>query len=235
MTSQQVENTVLLRLRSAAEPKYRDFQAALMPTVDKETVLGVRTPFLRGLAKEYKSTEIGKIFRDQAPLPHRYYEENNLHAFLIEYIDDYDACIAALEQFLPYVNNWATCDSMAPKVLIKSPDRLREQIELWLDDPHPYTVRFGIGMAMRAFLDERFDADLPRRIAVIDREEYYIRMMIAWYFATALAKQYDAILPYLAEQRLSLWIHNKTIQKAIESYRISDEQKAELRGLKRKI
>lgn len=235
MTSQQVENTVLLHLQYAAEPTYRDFQAALMPTVDKETVLGVRTPFLRGLAKEYKNTEIGRIFRDQVPLPHRYYEENNLHAFLIEYIDDYDACIAALERFLPHVNNWATCDSMVPKVLIKNPERLREQIELWLDDPHPYTVRFGIGMAMRAFLDECFDEALPCRIASIERKEYYIRMMIAWYFATALAKQYYGILPYLTEKRLSLWVHNKTIQKAIESYRISDTQKAELRCLKRKI
>ncbi len=234
MTYESVIQTIETELRAKADIVYRDFQTKLMPTVDKETVLGVRTPILRQMAKTYRNTALGTVFRDEVPLPHRYYEANNLHAFLIEQITDYDACIAALNRFLPYVDNWATCDSMMPKVLLRYPVRLRTQIDAWLSDEKPYTVRYGIGMAMRAFLDDRFDHTLMQKIARIKREEYYIRMMQAWYFATALAKQYDTTLPFLREHCLPLWVHNKTVQKALESYRITDDKKTELRKLKQK-
>ena len=165
-------------------------------------------------------------------LPHKYYEENNLHAFLIEQIRDYDECIAALNAFLPYVDNWSTCDSLRPRVLKKEPLRLLARIDDWLDSEHTYTVRFAIQLLMLYYLDDCFDTEFLERVAAIKSDEYYVNMMIAWYFATALAKQYDATLPYLTEKSLSPWVHNKTIQKATESYRITKEQKQYLRSLK---
>ncbi|NLB77839.1 MAG: DNA alkylation repair protein, partial [Clostridiaceae bacterium] len=204
----------------------------LMPTISHEAVIGVRTPDLRKLAKEIsKEPEMKEYLKI---LPHRYYEENNLHGFLLERIKDYGEAVVAVDAFLPYVDNWATCDSMNPKVFQKHLPELLTNIQKWIADSHTYTVRFGIGMLMGLYLDKDFSLEFPAWVADIRSEEYYINMMIAWYFATALAKQWDAILPYIEERRLDKWAHNKTIQKAIESYRITDEQKAYLRKLKEK-
>lgn len=215
------------RLLSLADERYRQFQIPLMPTVDPQRVIGVRTPILRKLAKELAGTAEGEAFlRD---LPHTYYEENNLHAFLLEQIRDYDTCIAAIDAFLPYVDNWSTCDGWSPKVLKRHPEELLCKIRQWMASDRPYTVRFGIGMLQRHFLDDRFCSDYLDWVAAIDREEYYVRMMVAWYFATALAKQYDAALPYIRDGRLPRWTHNKAIQKAVESYRVTEEHKAVLK------
>lgn len=223
------------RLFELQDTEYKAFHAKLMPTVDPDTIIGVRTPALRKLAKELWRESSDDDLKDfLEALPHDYYEENNLHGFFIEFIKDYDVCIRALDSFLPYVDNWATCDLMAPKVLGKYPAKLLEQIQVWLADSHTYTVRFAIGMLMRFFLDEEFDAAYPEMVAGAQSEEYYVNMMRAWYFATALAKQYEAILPYIEENRLDIWTHNKSIQKAVESLRITPEQKIYLKDLKRK-
>ena len=218
------------RLFALQDEKYREFNAALIPTVPKETVIGVRTPAIRGLAKELKGTAQAEEF--MKTLPHEYYEENNLHAALIEHIKDLDACMEALEHFLPYVDNWATCDTMRPKALAKNKEKLMEQILVWLRSEHTYTVRFAIGMLMSHFLDEDFREEYLALAASVHSEEYYIRMMQAWYFATALAKQYEAALPYIQQRRLEPWVHNKSIQKARESFRVSDERKEYLKTLK---
>ena len=210
--------------------KYRDFQAKLIPGTDTETMIGVRTPELRKLAKQMlKREEIGEFLQD---LPHRYFDENQLHAFIISGIREYGKCMEELERFLPYVDNWATCDQMSPVVFKKHKQELLSGIREWIRSEHTYTVRFGIGMLMQHFLDDDFDPAYPELVAGVRSEEYYVNMTIAWYFATALAKQYDAVLPYLEGRRLDPWVHNKTIQKAVESYRISDEQKEYLRSLK---
>ena len=218
------------RLFALQDAGYRDFHAALMPTVDKALVIGVRMPALRALAKELKGTEPAADF--MAQLPHKYYEENNLHAALIGHIRDFDACMAAVERFLPYVDNWATCDMMNPRALAKDKAALLERIRLWLQSGHTYTVRFGMGMLMNHFLEEDFREEYPALVASVRSEEYYVRMMQAWYFATALAKQYEAAVTYLEQRRLGAWVHNKTIQKARESFRISQEQKEYLKSLK---
>ena len=211
--------------------KYRDFQRKLMPTVDPETVIGVRTPELRKLARSYGRQPESREFLKC--LPHQYYEENNLHAFLLETIRDYGRAVEEVERFLPYVDNWATCDSMSPPVFKREKARLLPAIRRWLASDQTYTVRYGIGMLMQHFLDEDFCPEYPALVAAVQSEEYYIQMMIAWYFATALAKQPEAVWPYLTEERLSPWVHNKTIQKACESRRITPGQKAALRALRR--
>ena len=227
------EQTVQSRLFALQDLKYRDFQCKLMPTVDPDTVIGVRTPELRKLAHAFsKEPEAANFLQN---LPHKYYEENNLHGLLIEGMKDYDQVISALDTFLPYVDNWATCDLMRPKIFRKHLPELREQIKRWMVSDHVYTIRFGIEMLMTFFLDDQFQPEYLDWVAEVRSEEYYVNMMIAWYFATALAKQYDAALPYLREHRLEPWTHNKTIQKAIESYRITDEQKACLRSLRAKL
>ena len=219
------------RLFALADEGYRQFQTPLLPSVDPARIIGVRTPVLRKLAKELSGTAEAEVFlRD---LPHAYYEENNLHAFLVEQIKDYDACIAAIDAFLPYVDNWSTCDGWSPKVFKKHSDALLMKIREWMASDLPYTVRFGMGMLQRYFLDERFDPAYLDWVAAIDREEYYVRMMVAWFFATALAKQYEATLPYIEQGRLPHWTHNKTIQKAVESYRVTSEQKTYLETLKK--
>ena len=218
------------RLFALQDAGYRDFHAALMPTVDKTLVIGVRMPALRALAKELKGTELAADF--MAALPHKYYEENNLHAALIGHIRDFDACMAAVERFLPYVDNWATCDMMNPRALAKDKAALLERIRLWLQSGHTYTVRFGMEMLMNHFLEEDFREEYPALVASVQSEEYYVRMMQAWYFATALAKQYEAAVTYLEQRRLGAWVHNKTIQKARESFRVSQEQKEYLKSLK---
>lgn len=210
--------------------KYKEFHQKLIPTVDPQTVIGVRTPVLRRFAKEFYKTGDYQSF--MAQLPHLYYEENNLHAFLIEQITDYNQCITELHRFLPFVDNWATCDMLRPKVFAKFLPQLRKNINKWLCATHPYTIRFGIEMLLCFYLDEAFDTKDLEQVSQIQSEEYYVNMMIAWYFATALAKQYDTALPYLLQKRLSPWVHNKTIQKAIESYRIPAGQKNYLRTLK---
>lgn len=214
------------------DPAYRAFHCRLIPTVSPEAVIGVRTPALRAYAKKFGKTPEAAAFLHE--LPHSYYEENNLHAFLIEQIRDFSQTIAALDAFLPYVDNWATCDMMCPKSLAKQPEALMQKIKEWIESPHEYTVRFAVGLLMRFYLDERFDPAHLRMVCDIKRDEYYINMMIAWYFATALFKQYEAALVYIKEEKLPLWAHNKAIQKAIESNRISAEQKSLLRALKRK-
>lgn len=226
------------RIYELREEEYAEFHSKLMPTVAPEKVLGVRTPLLRKLAKELakqatvslKDKKDLEIFLNK--LPHDYYEEDNLHAFLIEMIKDYDECMEEIDRFLPYVDNWATCDSMSPKVFKKNTERLEEKIKIWLAGEQIYTIRFGVKMLMTHFLDSKFDTKYLDMVVSIDSKEYYVNMMIAWYFATALAKQYEATLPYFEQRKLPCWTHNKAIQKAIESYRITPEQKQYLRTLK---
>lgn len=220
------------QLFSMQDIKYRDFQSKLIPTVEYETVIGVRTPELRKHAKQLAKTEgISEFLED---LPHQYFDENQLHAFLISEIKDYERCLEEVERFLPYVDNWATCDQLLPKVFKNHEKELLEDIRKWMVSDKTYTVRFSIGMLMKYFLDEHFKIEYPGMVAEIRSEEYYINMMIAWYFATALAKQYEAVLPFIENHRLDLWTHNKAIQKSVESYRIAKEQKEYLRSLKRK-
>ena len=204
------ETTIRARLFELQDLSYRDFQCKLMPTVDPDTVIGVRTPELRKLAKSFSKEPEAEAFL--RTLPHRYYEENNLHGFLIETMKDYSQVIAALDAFLPYVDNWATCDLMSPKIFKKHLPELREQIQVWMASSHTYTNRFGIEMLMTFYLDEQFQPEYLDWVADVHSEEYYVNIMIAWYFATALAKQYDAALPYLQEHRLEPWTHNTAIQ-----------------------
>ncbi len=229
---QPVVNDIQQRLLALQDVQYRDFQIKLIPTIDPETIIGVRTPILRKLAKELSSTPQGETFVKL--LPHHYYEENNLHAFLLEQYTDYSQTILALNTFLPYINNWATCDSLSPKSFKKNLIPLLSQIKIWLSSAHVYTVRFALGMLMRYYLDEAFQENYLALAAAIHSNEYYVQMMEAWFFATALAKQYDAAIIYLQENKLDPWVHNKTIQKAIESYRLNERQKEILRRLKRK-
>ena len=210
--------------------EYKKFHSKLMPTIDSDVIIGVRTPDLRKLAKTLKGTPEAERFLTE--LPHQYYEENNLHGFLLESIKEFDACVTTLNAFLPYVDNWATCDMMSPKALKKDLAKLYEWVKIWTASKETYMVRFGINMLMKYYLEEEFRPEYPELVASIRSEEYYIKMVVAWYFATALAKQYEAVLPYLLEHRLDVWTHNKTIQKAVESYRITPEQKAFLKTLK---
>lgn len=228
----QVIHYVQQRLFALQDLSYRKFQAKLMPTVDKETVIGVRTPQLRAFAKTFGKTAAAQKFLEQ--LPHTYYEENNLHGMLLGQICDYPEAIAELDRFLLFVNNWATCDLLVLPVLGKHLDQLVDAIDRWLASKHTYTVRFAIGLLMRYYLEDAFCPEYPNRVMRVCSEEYYINMMRAWYFATALAKQSDAILPYFTERRMDPWTHNKAIQKAIESCRITPEQKAFLRTLRMK-
>jgi len=216
------------KLLDMADCEYRDFSAKLMPTVDKNTVIGIRVPLLRKFAK--KLTDYQEFIDE---LPHKYFEENNLHAFLIERESDFDKCIEMLNNFLPYVDNWATCDGMKPKVLKKYPDKLLHHIMRWIKSDDTYTVRYGINLLMSFYLDGNFKKEYLSSVANVKSEEYYINMMRAWYFATALAKQYDSTLPYIEGNILDVWTHNKTIQKSIESNRISEDGKKYLRTLKR--
>ena len=217
-------------LISMQDEKYRVFQVKLFPTVDPETVIGVRTPDLRSYAKKLLKEEGISAFLSD--LPHRYFDENQLHAFILSELKDYGKCMEEVNRFLPYVDNWATCDQMSPKVFKKNRPQLLEQIRIWLKSDRTYTIRFAIGMLMEHYLDDAFDISYPEVVAVIRSDEYYVNMIIAWYFATALAKQYDEILPFIENRRLDVWTHNKAIQKAIESYRITPEQKEYLKRLK---
>ena len=219
--------TTLLGLQDL---KYRDFHSRLMPGIDKDTIIGIRTPVLRKFAKEFAGTTEAETFLQE--LPHQYYEENNLHMMLLAGIKEYEKCVCEVERFLPYINNWATCDSPAPKCFAKNKEELLPKIRTWMASDHTYTIRYGIEMLMNLYLEEDFKPEYPKLAAAVQSEEYYVNMMIAWYFATALAKQWDAVIPYLEQRKLSPWVHRKTIQKAVESYRISDEQKIYLKSLR---
>lgn len=227
-------HSIQQHLFSLQDLTYRDFQSKLIPNVSKDYFIGIRTPELRkyakALVKDVSKSDDLKTFLET--LPHTYFDENQLHAFIISEIKDYETCIDYLEVFLPYVDNWATCDQMSPKVFKKHKDELLFHIEKWINSDKTYTVRFAIGMLMQHFLDEDFDIRYAKMVADVRSDEYYINMMIAWYFATALAKQYDSILPYIKGKKLDTWTHNKAIQKAIESYRITPEQKEVLRAFK---
>ena len=212
------------------DEKYRQMQVKIIPSVSAESIIGVRTPKLREMAKKYKKAANIDGFLEE--LPHKYFDENQLHAFILSESKDYEKCMAQTNTFLPYVDNWATCDQMSPKVFRKHRNELLEPIRRWIASDRTYTVRFGIGMLMEHFLDENYDPEYVDLVAGIRSEEYYVNMMIAWYFATALAKQYETVLPYIEGHRLDTWTHNKTIQKAVESYRIRPEQKEYLRSLK---
>ncbi len=226
MITKEIEDE-LLKLK---DQEYRDFQTRLIPSAAADTMIGVRTPALRSYAKQLARREDIGIFLDD--LPHRFFDENQLHAFIISEIKDYDRCVREVNRFLPYVDNWATCDQMSPKVFKKHRQELLEQIKNWISSDETYTIRFGIGMLMSHFLDDRFDMKYPEMAADVMSEEYYVKMMIAWYFATALAKQYERIIPFIEEKRLDEWTHNKAIQKALESNRIPSERKQYLRSLK---
>lgn len=222
-----MKNEIRQTLLAMAEPEYGDFSAKLMPTVNRDTVIGIRVPLLRKYAKSLTD------YRDfLADLPHKYFEENNLHGFLLERERDFDRCIEKLDAFLPYVDNWATCDSMKPRVLKGRPEQLLPHILRWLKSDRVYTVRYAINLLMSYYLDEDFQENYLQLVADIRSEEYYINMMRAWYFATALAKQYEATLPYIENSVLDKWTHNKAIQKAVESYRITKEQKKHLKTLR---
>jgi 3-methyladenine DNA glycosylase AlkD len=232
----QKEPSLLTRLQTELfqmqDPGYRAFQCRLLPTVPPETVIGVRTPALRAYAKELLKTETAAAFL--RALPHSYFDENQLHAFLLSELRDYPRCLAELERFLPYVDNWATCDQLSPRVFRKHRPELLERIRVWLASDAPYTVRFGLGMLMEHFLDGDFRPEYLDWASALRWEDYYVKMMVAWYFATALAKQYESALPCLEQGRLDAWTHCKAIQKAIESRRIPPERKAYLKTLKRK-
>lgn len=221
---------IIKKLFDLQDLNYKEFHSKLMPTVSKERIIGIRIPDLRSLTKEIYGTKEAEEFI--CNLPHRYYEENNLHAFIIEKINEYDTCIEEINRFLPYIDNWATCDSLRPKCFKKNKTKLESQIDEWLKSEHIYTVRFGIEMLMVHFLDEDFKPEQLEKVANITSNEYYLEMMAAWYFATALAKQYEAAVHYIENRRLTPSIHAKTIQKAVESYRISDEQKSYLKSIK---
>lgn len=211
--------------------EYRDFHSKLVPTLEKDTFIGVRTPILRTYAKELAKQDVSAFLAD---LPHRYYDENCLHAFLIEQIKAFDPCMVELEVFLPYIDNWATCDLLSPKIFKKHPEEVYAACLRWLESNHIYTVRYGIVTLMKWFLGDHFHPELLEKVALLRAEAYYINMARAWLFAEALAKQYDVALPYLLEHRLDIWTHNKAIQKAIESRRIPSETKVYLKTLKRK-
>jgi len=229
-----VINEIQKALFAKQDLKYKEFQSKLMPTIDANSVIGVRTPDLRSIAKDFAKHPDVENFLTK--LPHKYYDENQVHAFILSLIKDYDDCISHVDAFLPYVDNWATCDQMRPKVFVKVANRekLLKDARRWIEAPvtKVYTVRFGIETLMSFFLDDDFDPKYLKWVSKVRSEEYYLNMMVAWFFATALAKQYEATLPYIEKRELDAWTHNKTIQKAIESYRITDEQKAYLKTLK---
>ena len=226
----KINEAVRNRLFEYSEKDFGDFFAALVPNIPRESVIGVRTPTLRLLAKKFAKEPGIEEFLNT--LPHEYYEENCIHAFILEGMKDEDRLFSELDRFLPYVDNWSTCDLLSPPVFKKQKEKLLLKIHEWLQSPYPYEVRFAIKMLMAHFLDEDFKPEYLSLVSSVQSEEYYINMMRAWYFATALAKQYDAVLPLLEAKTLDTFTHNKSIQKAIESRRITPEQKAYLRTLK---
>ena len=229
-----IVNEIQKALFAKQDLKFKAFHSKLIPTTDPNSVIGVRTPDLRAIAKTYSThPDVEKFL---STLPHKYYDENQIHAFILSLIKDSDDCVSHVDAFLPFVDNWATCDQMRPKVFAKVTNRekLLKDVQRWIKAPieKVYTVRFGIETLMSFFLDGDFDMKYLKWVSKIRSEEYYLNMMVAWFFATALAKQYEATIPFVEKRVLDTWTHNKTIQKAIESYRITDEQKAYLKSLK---
>ena len=227
-----IDNGLQARLFALADPSYKAFHCGLMPTISPETVIGVRMPLLRKISRAIEQSGNEESFLSS--LPHRFYEENNIHGILISRLKSYEETISALDRFLPYVDNWATCDLLSPVSFQSCPAGLLEKAKLWMQSTHPYTVRFGIAVLMKYYLDEQFSSEHLQWVAQIDSTAYYVQMMQAWYFATALTKQYAATLSILKEGVLPAWVHNKTIQKAVESFRISAEKKAFLKTLKKR-
>ena len=227
-----ITDEIYQELISLQDKGYRDMQITIIPTVDPDSIIGVRTPALRSLAKELSKREDVSVFLND--LPHKYFEENQLHAFILSGMKNAEECIKLVDKFLPFVDNWATSDQMSPKVFKKHKDLLFTYVDQWIKSDMTYVKRFAIGMLMEHFLDEDFKTSYLTKVSKIRSEEYYVNMMTAWYFATALAKQYEAALPYIEKQKLDKWTHNKSIQKAVESYRITPEQKEYLKTLKRK-
>lgn len=218
------------KLLEFQDKKYKQFNSKLIPDVSPDTQIGVRIPHIRKIAKELKGSDEAKAFLNA--LPHEYFEENNLHGYLLETIKDFDEAIMLTEKFLPYIDNWATCDTITPKVFRKNLPALYDKIKVWLNSGETYTIRFGVNMLMKFFLDENFTDETLMLVAEIKSEEYYVNMVRAWFFATAMAKQREATLPYLENKTLDTWTHNKTIQKCIESFRISKEDKIKLKEMK---
>ena len=212
------------------DKEYAEFSHKITPNIEGDRFIGVRLPQIRKISKEYSNTKESREFLDS--LPHKYLEENMLHGLLIANIKDYDSCIVEIDKFLPYVDNWAVCDTMSPTVFKKHKQELLIKIKEWTKSKHLYTARFGIGMLMKHFLDEDFKKNYLK-IPLIKTKEYYLQMMVAWFYATALAKQWDSTIPYIEDNKLDTWIHNKTIQKSIESFRVSEEHKEYLRNLRR--
>lgn len=228
--SVEVEKEMLNAIIAERDEEYADFTAKLIPNVPRESIIGVRTPQLRSIAKRFgKNAGINEFL---SALPHEYHEQNFVHAYIAESIGDFDSAVKTIEAFLPYVTNWAVCDSMTPRIFAKHTGELLPIIKKWLQSAHPYTVRFGLRMLMCFYLEKEFASEINALAASVCSEEYYVNMMQAWYFATALAKQYDSTVPFVEEHRLSPWVHNKTIQKAVESFRITAEQKAHLKTLR---
>ena len=220
------------RLFAMQDLKYRDFHSKLIPDMDKEKIIGIRIPQLRKFAKEFAGTEEAKIFLQD--LPHTYYEEDNLHLMLVGMGREFESCLEKVEEFLPYIDNWATCDLPLPKCFAAHTVELLPKIREWITSSHTYTVRYAIGILMRLYLQEDFSPEYLAMVASVHSDMYYINMMIAWYFATALCCQWDSCIGYIEDYRLSDWVHNKTIQKAVESYRISPQQKAYLKTFRKK-
>ena len=227
-----IADDIRIELSNLQDLKYRDLQITTIPSVASDRITGVRTPQLRALAKELSKREDISLFLED--LPHKLFEEDQLHAFILSGMKDAEECIRLVDKFLPYVDNWATCDQMSPKVFKKNKKLLLEYVNTWIESDKTYVKRFAIGMLMEHFLDEDFKPSYLSKVAKIRSDEYYVNMMTAWYFATALAKQYDRTLPFIEEQKLDKWTHNKSIQKAVESYRITPEQKEYLKTLRRK-
>ena len=218
------------KLFKLQDKEYKFFQEKIISTVNPDTIIGVRTPELRKLAKILIKEDYTSFLKE---LPHKYFDENQLHAFIISEIKNYDECILHINNFLPYIDNWATCDQLSPKIFKKNTDKLLDHIKLWIKSKEPYVIRFGVGMLMQYYLDDNFNEEYLKMVSKIKSNEYYVNMMIAWYFATALAKQYKSTINYIENKKLDIWIHNKTIQKAVDSYRITEEQKEYLKSLKR--
>ncbi len=212
------------------DEEYKDFQAKLVPNISPDTMIGVRTPQMRKIAKEVFNSESRDEFLKD--LPHGYYEENLVHFFVIAMIKDFDQCVRAVEEFLPYIDCWPVSDQATPKTFTRNHEKLLPYIRKWIKSDHIYTARFGIRMLMNEFLDEDFKPDYLEWVASVKGEDYYIKMMVAWYFATALAKKYNETIPFFEQRRLDEWVHRKAIQKAVESYRVSDEHKEYLKSLR---
>lgn len=222
--------TVAERLFEKRDDEYKVFQAKLVPNIDSETIIGVRTPDIRNIAKEFFKDPGRDDFLDETP--HKYYEENLVHFFIISLIKDFDECIKRVEEFLPFVDCWPVSDQATPKVFKKNHEKLLPYIKKWISSNHVYTSRFGMRMLMNEFLDEDFKEEYLNLVADKKGDDYYLQMMQAWYFATALAKQYDKTLPLFTERKLNEWVHKKAIQKAVESFRVTDEHKAFLKTLR---